>query len=92
VRVDRTSAHLRRNPDSFHELLLGGARLRCRLRMAANAIRKLGRVRHRHRDQLLGLAGQGAVGKHAVAEDLEGIQRLGREFRALTRDLGTCMG
>ena len=73
-------------------LLHGGACLQRRLREAANAIRALGHVRYRHRDQLLGLAGQGTVGKHACAENLEGVQWFGREFMALTRDLGTCMG
>jgi hypothetical protein len=56
-----------------------------------NAIRTLGHVRHSHRDQLLGLARQCAVGKDAGAEGLEGVQRLGREFTAFARDLDACL-
>ena len=56
-------AHLGANLDGFHGLLVGCASPVDELGVTGDAVRALGDVRDRHRDQLLGLARQGAVAK-----------------------------
>ncbi len=87
MRVGGARAHFRGDPDRFHYLLLGRAILDRLLGVAANAVRTLGHMRHRDRDQLLGLGGQRAVGEHGLTELLESRGNLGGELRALARKL-----
>lgn len=75
--------HLGRNPDRFHNLLSGRA-LQCRaFDVAANAVRALRHVRHRN--EFLALCGQRAIGKHVLAERLEGGENFRRKILALLR-------
>ena len=68
--ISGTGAHFRGNPYRFHDFFR-----RCPLPsgsfgMAADAIRALGDVGDRHRDELLGLGGQGTLGENLLAKRL----------------------
>ena len=86
MRVSAASAHLHGDPNRFHHFLLGRAVLHRKLGMAANAVWALGHMRHRDRDQLLGLRRQRAVGEYLLAESFEGSGDLWRELRPLARE------
>lgn len=83
MRVSAARAHFRGDPNRFHHLLLGRTVVHCKLGVAANAVRTLGDVGHRDRDQLLGLRGQRALGEYPLAESLERGGDLRRELRPL---------
>src|SRR5690625_1819242 len=87
MRKSPSGAHFRGHPDRFHDLLVGGALLERLARVPLDAIRALRDVRHRHRDQLLGRAGQLAIGKHLGAEGLERFQRPRRQLVTPARQL-----
>ena len=92
VRIGSARAHLGRHPDGFHDLGLRGTRFERRLRVPANAVRALRHMRHRHRNQLLGLARLCTVGKYGSAKSLEGVERLRRQFAALARNVSAGVG
>lgn len=66
-------AHLCGHPDRLHDLLGGVAFAQRQLGVASDAVRTLGHVRDGHRDELLGLLGQRAVGEDGFAEGLERV-------------------
>jgi hypothetical protein len=68
VRVGATGAHLRGHPDRLHDLLRARALALGQPGVPADAVRALGGVRDRDRDQLLGLLRQRALGEDRRAE------------------------
>ena len=62
---------------ALRQLRLGG--------MAADAIRALGNMGHRYRNELFGLFGQGAFFKNRFAELAEGIGCIGSQSVSLFR-------
>ena len=72
--VGRTRAHLRGDPDGFHDLLGRRTVLESGFRVATDAVRALRDVRHGHGDQLLRAHGQSALGEDALAECAEGLR------------------
>ena len=68
MRVSAACAHFRGDPNRFHHFLLGRAVVHRKLGVAANAVRTLGNVGHRDRDQLLGLRRQRAVSKNGLTQ------------------------
>src|SRR4051812_35091928 len=72
-------AHLRGDPDGFHELAVAGAGAVGQPRVSADAVRALRDVSDRHCDQLLGDAWQGAIGENAPAELVERFVGCGGE-------------
>ena len=79
MRVGPAGAHLGGDPDRLHQLLLGRTPSQGGTRVALDAELTLRDVRDGHRDQLLGLLVEGAVGEDLAAERLEGLMRLGGE-------------
>src|SRR5215218_2702065 len=87
VGVGASGAHFGGDPDRLHDLRFGGALAQRDPGMAADAVRALGHVRDRHRDQLLRLFRQRAVGEDLLAERLERLVRLRRELRSVRGQL-----
>ena len=66
-------AHLGRDPDRLHDLLLAGSAPHRRPGVTADAIRTLRGVCYGHRDQLLCLLRQRTVGEDLLAEALKRV-------------------
>ena len=86
MRVSRTSTHLGRDPDGFHDLVLRRSSLQSFLCVTAYAIGTLRHVRDRYGDQLLRLRRQRTIGESAGAESLERGERPGCKFPTPGRD------
>src|SRR5690606_12702254 len=88
VRISSAGAHLRRNPDRLHDLLVRGTLSRGLLGVADDAIGTLRHMGHRDGDQLLGLLVQRARGEDLLAERLERRGRVRHQFAPPARQLG----
>src|SRR6185503_6374565 len=64
--------HLRRNPDSLHDLLVGRTLGKSAFGVRADAIRALRYMSNGNRYEVLRLRGQSSVGKHLLAEGAPG--------------------
>lgn len=83
VCVGGTRAHFRGNPDGFHDLLATRSVSYRIAGVSTDAIRTLRHMRGRHRYQLLGLRGKGAVSEHALAERTKRRGRSGSQASSL---------
>lgn len=80
--------HLGGDPDRFHDLFVACSCPVGELGVTGDAVGALGDVGDRHRDQLLGLRGQGAVSENLLAERVECFVDPGSELTAAGADLG----
>lgn len=84
--VGTAGAHFCGDPDCLHQFLFRGAMSQRGLGMALDAIRALGDMRDRDRDDLLHLCRQGAVCEDFLAERLESCLGIRGQFAALLRE------
>jgi len=92
VRVGGAGAHFGGDPNRFHQFLFGRPFFQSALRVTTDAIRALGHMRYRDRNELLGLRRQRAIGKHALAERSESAVNFRRQVPSLLCQLLRSVG
>src|SRR6185312_14361178 len=92
MRIRAAGAHLRSDPDRFHDLLAARPLAKRGARMTADAVGTLRHVRDRNGDQLLRFGGKRSFGKHALAECAKGTRWSGSKTASLFSDLPSRFG
>lgn len=89
VRANATRPYLGRDPNGLQDLSSACPLASCAGRVPADAVRTLPYVRHGHRDERLGFAGQRAIGADLAAKPLECVYGFRVAARRCSRHFGS---